>query len=107
VYQNYASQRELLDRPPQQQIDVVAIESQLRAMANAERQFFATRGAYASLEQLESDGFLSGRREHRGYRFSAEVDGDRGFTILAEPIDPAKEDWPVLSIDQSMHITRE
>lgn len=107
VYQNYTAQQDLLDRPPQQQIDVIGVESDLRSMANAERQFLATRGTYAPLEQLERDGLLPGGTERRGYRYSAEIDGDRGFTILAEPVDPAKADWPTLSIDESMQITRQ
>jgi hypothetical protein len=107
VYQNYTSQRALVDRPPQQQIDVVAIESDLRMMANAERQFFAARGSYATLDELEREGMLTGARERRGYTYTAEIDGTRGFTIVAEPTDPDRADWPVLSIDQSLQIRRE
>jgi hypothetical protein len=64
----------------------------------------ATRGAYATLEQLESEGLLVGGTERRGYRFTAQIDGTIGFTITAEPIDPYKADWPTLTIDETMEI---
>jgi hypothetical protein len=107
VYQNYATQAGLVDQPPQQQIDVVGVESDLRSMANAERQLMATRGTYATLEELEREGLLVGGTERRGYSYTAQIDGTSGFTITAEPIDPDKADWPTLTIDETMEIVRQ
>jgi hypothetical protein len=107
VYQTYLVQHSPAGVAPQQQIDLVGIESDLRSMAGAERQFFAAHGRYASFEELEHQELLSGGAERRGYRFTAEVNGSTGFTILAEPIDPDKAEWPTLSIDESMQITRQ
>lgn len=107
VYQRFLVDAAPSGAPPQQQIDLVGIESDLRSMAAAERQFFVSQGRYGSLEQLASEGLLSGGAERRGYRFTADVDGANGFTIVAEPVDPGKADWPTLRIDQSMQITRE
>lgn len=104
VYQNYVTQATLVEEPPQQRIDVIGVESDLRSMANAERQFLASRGTYAPLEQLESEGLLAGGTERRGYRFTAQIDGTSGFTITAEPVDPDKADWPTLTIDETMEI---
>ena len=106
VYQNHLVQGEFADEPPQLQIDTIGIENDLRSIANAERQFLATRGTYGTLEQLEREGLLPGGAERRGYRFTAGVDGNRAFSIVAEPVDPGKAEWPTLVIDESMEITR-
>lgn len=106
LYQRYLVQGLPDGMPPQQQIDVVGVESDLRTMAAAERQFFASQGRYATLEQLASEGLLSGGTDRRGYRFTADVDSSTSFTIVAEPADPDKAGWPTMSIDESMQITR-
>ena len=89
---------------PQEQIDVVSIRQQLLRIGQAERQYLATHGTYATLEQLEQDDLLPGGTEVRGYVFSAAVAGTKGFTITATPVDAEKADWPVLEIDESMQI---
>ena len=89
---------------PQEQIDVVSIRRQLLTIGQAERQYLATHGTYATLEQLEQDDLLPGGTEVRGYVFSAAVGGAKGFTITATPVDAEKADWPVLEIDESMQV---
>jgi hypothetical protein len=89
---------------PQEQIDVVSIRQQLRTIAQAERQYLATHGEYATIEQLAQEDLLPGGAEVRGYAFSAVAAGTRGFTITATPIDPEKADWPVLEIDERMEV---
>jgi hypothetical protein len=91
--------------PPQQQIDVVAIRQRLLAIAQAERQYQATNGSYATLDQLGQAGLMAGGIEQRGYIFSEASSGGDGFTITATPSDPNKPGWPTLEIDQSMQIT--
>jgi hypothetical protein len=89
---------------PQEQIDVVSIRRQLLTIGQAERQYLATHGTYATLEQLEQDDLLPGGTEVRGYVFSAVVAGATGFTITATPVDPEKADWPVLEIDERLQV---
>jgi hypothetical protein len=89
---------------PQERIDVLSIRQQLLTIGQAERQYLATHGTYASLEQLEQDDLLPGGTETRGYVFSAVVAGANGFTITATPVDPEKSDWPVLVIDESLQV---
>ena len=89
---------------PQEQIDVVSIRQQLLMIGQAERQYLATHGTYATLEQLEQDDLLPGGTEVRGYVFSGVADGTTGFTITATPADVEKADWPVLEIDESMQV---
>ena len=90
---------------PQEQIDVVSIRQQLLVMGQAERQYLATEGAYATLQQLEQEDLLPGGAEQRGYVFTATVSGGQRFTITATPIDASKADWPTLEIDESMQVT--
>jgi hypothetical protein len=89
---------------PQEQVDVVSIRQQLLTIGQAERQYLATHGTYATLEQLEQDDLLPGGAEVRGYVFSAAVAGAKGFTITATPVDAEKVDWPVLEIDERMQV---
>ena len=90
---------------PQEQIDVVSIRQQLLTIGQAERQYLATHGRYATLEQLEHEDLLPGGTEVRGYVCSAVAAGTQGFTITATPADPEKAEWPVLEIDESMQVT--
>ena len=88
---------------PQEQIDTIAIRQRLLTIAQTERQYQASKGKYATLEQLENDNLLPGGTEQRGYTYSAEI-GANGFTITATPTAEAKADWPTLSIDESMKV---
>jgi len=91
---------------PQEQIDTVAIRQRLLAIAQTERQYQASNGKYATLEQLEDDDLLPGGTEQRGYTFSAEI-GANGFTITATPTADDKTEWPTLSINESMTVTEQ
>lgn len=85
------------------QIDTTAIRQRLLTIAQTERQYQATNGKYATLEQLSADNLLPGGTEQRGYTFEASVT-TTGFTITATPTDPDKEDWPTLEITESMQV---
>ena len=91
---------------PQEQIDVVGIRSELLTIGQAERQYFVTHSQYGSIEDLQADKLLAGAPGRRGYTFTADVDGDRAFTVTATPDDPNKTGWPTLSIDQSMQVSQ-
>ena len=89
---------------PEEQIDTAAIRQRLLTIAQTERQYQATNGKYATLEQLSADNLLPGGTEQRGYTFEASVT-NTGFTITATPTDPDKEDWPTLEITEAMQVT--
>jgi len=104
IYQRSAAST-LGDTSPQEQIDTVAIRQRLIAIGQTEKQYMATHGSYATLEQLARENLLPGGTEQRGYTFSAKVNGATGFTITATPTDDDKEDWPTLEITESMTVT--
>ena len=104
IYQRSATNA-LGDASPQEQIDTVAIRQRLLAIGQTEKQYMASHGKYATLEQLTDEQLLPGGTEQRGYTFSAEVNGATGFTITATPTDDDKEDWPTLEITESMKVT--
>jgi len=102
IYQRSATST-LGDTSPQEQIDTVAIRQRLITIGNTEKQYMATHGNYATLEQLSKDNLLPGGTEQRGYTFTAEVSAT-GFTITATPTDEDKEDWPTLEITENMQV---
>ena len=92
--------------PPKQQIDLTAVRSDLLSLAQAERRYFASNGTYATLEQLQQTGTIhfpgTGRR---GYTYAIETGVAEHFRITAKPSDPARMDWPALSIDETMQFS--
>ncbi len=92
--------------PPQQQIDVVAIRQKLLAIAQAERQYLATHGTYATLEQLTGEDLLPGGTELRGYTLSAATTAGDRFTITAAPTDANTPGWPTLDVTERMEVTQ-
>lgn len=108
VYFVYTSQfgGNKAEAPPKQQIDLAAVRSDLTSLAQAERRYHAANGTYATLEQLQQQGVVqfqgSGRR---GYAYAIEADAGLHFRITATPADPARTDWPTLSIDDTMQIS--
>src|SRR5688572_13140003 len=88
---------------PQEQIDVTAIRQRLLTIAQTERQYQASNGKYATLEELAAESLLLGGTEQRGYTFTAEI-RSAGFTITATPTDRAKKDWPTLEITEAMTV---
>ena len=88
---------------PEEQIDTAAIRQRLLTIAQTERQYQASNGKYATLEQLADDNLLPGGTEQRGYTFTASIT-TTGFTITATPTDEDKADWPTLEISESMQV---
>ena len=102
-------QRSVADLPegsPEQQIDTTAIRQRLLTIGQTERQYQASNGKYATLEQLAGENLLPGGTEQRGYTFTASVTGT-GFTIIATPTAADKADWPTLEITESMQVTEQ
>lgn len=90
---------------PQEQVDVTAIRQRLLTIAQTERQYQASNGKYATLEELASENLLPGGTEQRGYTYTAEI-RSAGFTITATPTDSAKTAWPTLEITEAMTVTQ-
>jgi hypothetical protein len=94
-------------KPPAETIDVVGVKSDLLSIAQAERVYLASHGSYASIDELQQDGSITfNGTNRRGYNYTADIDGGLHFKITAAPVDPAKSDWPTLSIDESMQETQ-
>jgi hypothetical protein len=104
VYQQRAATMMPGGASPTEQIDVTAIRQRLLTIAQTERNYQATNGKYATLEELAAENLLPGGTEQRGYQYSAEIRGT-GFTITATPTDPKKQGWPTLEISESMQVT--
>jgi Tfp pilus assembly protein PilE len=85
----------------------VAIRQRLLTIAETERRYQAANGSYATLDQLSEDNLLPGGTEQRGYRFTAVVNGNIGFTITATPVDRNKSGWPTLVVTESMQVTQQ
>ena len=94
---------EIPEGNPQQQIDTVAIRQRLLTIAQTERQYQATNGKYATLDELAAADLLPGGTEQRGYTYSAEISGT-GFTITATPTVAGKAEWPTLAVDETMQV---
>lgn len=93
--------------PPKLVIDVVGVKSDLLSIAQAERIYLASHGAYASVDELQQDGAIAfSATNRRGYNYVAEVDDGQHFQITATPSDPAKEGWPTLAIDETMQVSQ-
>jgi hypothetical protein len=106
AYQRSLSSESMAAAPPQEQIDVIGIRTALTSMGEAERQYQATRGSYATLDQLAEAGLLVGGADRRGYTFDATANGAQGFTITATPTDPEKRAWPTLVISETMQVSQ-
>jgi hypothetical protein len=90
---------------PQEQIDVTAIRQRLLTIAQTERQYQASNGKYATLEELAAENLLPGGTEQRGYTYTAEI-RISGFTITATPTAADKTSWPTLEVTETMSVTQ-
>jgi hypothetical protein len=108
VMKSQLSQGPTGGQPPKEVIDVVGVKSDLLAIAQAERVYLASHGAYVSVDELQQDGSITfSGANRRGYNYTAEVDDGQHFKITAAPTDPAKVTWPTLAIDETMQMTQQ
>ena len=103
IYQRSASS--LPADSPQEQIDTAAIRQRLLTIAQTERNYQASNGKYATLEQLAGEELLPGGTEQRGYIYTAAIEA-AGFTITATPTAPDKTAWPTLQITEAMQVVQ-
>ncbi len=89
---------------PKTTIDVTAVRSDLIAIANAERRYWATNAKYASIDQLRTDGVPIPTRAN--YTYSAEA-GENTFKITASYAGPDASAPKRISINETMELTTE
>jgi len=107
IYRNVLTQGTGQGMPPGQQIDTVAVEMDLHAIARAEKVFLVTHGRYGTIEELTADGAIpfSGENRH-GYTYTTVTAGDSHFRIIAAPFEAGKAYWPRLSVDETMQVVQ-
>jgi len=95
-----------------QAISVTGVQTDLMAIAQAERVYFAQNGSYADLETLSTTGAMNISRTSRdGYTYSVEPAATT-FTATARYTAPPPEmppgvappHFPTISIDQTMQV---
>jgi hypothetical protein len=90
---------------PQTTIDVTAVRNDLLALANAERQYFASNGKYASLDELRTGGGIN-IPSRANYSYSAETTGTT-FKIVAVYSGPDTRAPKRLTVDENMTVRTE
>jgi len=86
---------------PETTIDVTAVRNDLLAIAGAERNYFASNGKYATLEELRGDIKVQNRLN---YSYSVQT-SDTGFKISADYSGPDPKAPKHFTIDETMAIT--
>ncbi len=90
---------------PATAVSVTGVRNDLLAMAQSERRYLATHPAYASLEELRSDGDIHvPNRPDFVYAIDAGTDH---FTITATYIGPDPKAPKHIRVDDSMTITQD
>ena len=93
--------------PPVQQVDAIGVTTDLEAIAQAEKMYLASHGAYATVDQLHEEGSITfSPSDRRGYNYAADLDDGQHFRVTARPVDPSKQGWPTLTIDDTMQVSR-
>jgi hypothetical protein len=90
---------------PTTTIDVTAVRNDLLALANAERQYWASNAKYVSLNELQANGGPQ-VPARPNYSYSAEAT-ETSFKIVAVYSGPDAKAPKHIAIDQNMSITTE
>jgi len=83
---------------PETTVNVIGVRNDLIAIANAERQFSADQGHYASLDELTSGKYLSIRGGRPPYTYNVETSGS-SFRVTADTTAPGAP--PHLWVDET------
>jgi hypothetical protein len=84
---------------PETTVNVVGVKNDLIAIANAERQFDAMQGRYASLDELTSGKYISIRGGRDPYAYGVDITGG-SFRVTADTSAPGAP--PHLWVDDTM-----
>jgi hypothetical protein len=88
---------------PTTTVDVTAVRTDLLALANAERQYWASNGKYVSFDELQSNG-TTHVPARPNYSYSAQA-GEASFKIIATYSGPDPKAPKTIAIDETMAIT--
>lgn len=104
IYRSYLTQTVATGgKTPVQTINVVGVQSDLLAIAQAERNYQAEHGSVASLDDLVSSGSMSMKKSGRdGYTYDVEASGD-GFQVTAR-CSAAAAGCTNYAVDQTMDV---
>ena len=94
-----------------QVISTTGVQTDLVAIAQAERVYFAQNGSYGSMDQLVSGGAMNiARTERDGYAYSVDASSN-SFTVTASHLDSpapttggAPLHYPTFTIDENMQV---
>lgn len=88
---------------PRSTIDLIGVKGDLINIANAERQYLATEGRYASLDELVSSNTIALVRQRPPYTYKVQIESG-GFRVVATPSGEAVPGAPAqLYVDQNMN----
>jgi hypothetical protein len=90
---------------PKTTVDVVGVQNDLMAIANAERRYWVSNSKYASLEELRTNGDIE-IPTRDNYTYSAEA-SETGFRIIASYSGADPKAPKRISVDESMRMTTE
>ncbi len=105
VYMKQTQSVTAVGSSPTTTINVTAARNDLLALANAERQYWASNAKYVSLDELQANGgtHIPNRPD---YSYSAETT-ETGFKIVAAYRGPDPKAPKRIAIDETMSITTE
>jgi hypothetical protein len=89
---------------PKAAINITGVRSDLISMATAERQYYASEGKYASLDELVSNHYVTVARQRPPYTYEIQT-SDTGFRVVATRSGNDSSGTPgQLSIDENMEV---
>src|SRR5579862_9838515 len=94
-----------------QTISTTGVQTDLMAIAQAERVYFAQNGSYGTMDQLVSGGAMNiARTERDGYEYAVDASSN-GFTVTASHLDSpapttggAPLHYPTFTVDETMQV---
>ncbi|MGD0571162.1 MAG: hypothetical protein ABSA78_22445 [Candidatus Sulfotelmatobacter sp.] len=87
---------------PKATINITGVRTDLMSIAAAERQYYASEGKYASLDELVSNNFISVARQRPPYSYEIEISSG-GFRVVATRSGDNASGLPArLSVDENM-----
>jgi hypothetical protein len=87
---------------PKATINITGVRTDLMGIAAAERQYYASEGKYASLDELVSNHYLAMARERPPYSYEIQI-GSGGFRVIATRSGDNASGLPAqLSVDENM-----
>jgi hypothetical protein len=87
---------------PKATINITGVRSDLLGIANAERQYFATEGKYASLDELVSTKYIAIARQRPPYTYEVQTSSSSFRVIATRSADDTSGTPAQLSVDENM-----